>query len=1037
MTRSSPIAAPRVQNIPAGAPFLQNFVAALLDGRVIPGLDRHSGPLALAETKIFVPTQRAGRALAAELARQSFGATLLLPKILPLGALDGAEEDFFGDGLDPALPRAARDIERRMKLGELILAWAKHLKNAIISIDEAGAIHHAPETLLVASSPADAWTLSGELAALIDEMIVEQADWTKLSEVNGEFDDYWRITQNFLTIAFEAWPAICAEAGFVDAAARRQIFVAQEIARTARCATPLIAIGSTGSHPLTAQLLAAIARAPQGAVVLPGLDQQADSAHFHAVLHENPCATHPQHFLARLLKILGVEREAVVSLAEPTPALRVREKFLSEAFRPAETTDCWPQWRAAQTEHTLAEALKKISLIEAADEREEALAIAVALRESLETPDKTAALITPDRTLAERVRAELLRWDVEIDDSGGVSLGATRAGALSRLILQAFCGGRAEAAALIAHPDARFASSEQAHALAQKFELGVLRAPVGGVDWSEKFFDLVAPAQIFAQEREAHPRQREIFSDTWLKLADFAQQLDAALEPLRALRGAEHELSHWLAAHRSALGMVLCGDPKMAPGGEDGEALDALFSELAQSAGPGFCFDAESYRWFFDAVCAEQILRSAARAHPRLKILGLLEARLIGVDRAILAGLDETIWPPQASTDAFLNRALRAELKLSSPERRIGQTAHDFAQNFCAPEVLLSRARKRGGKPTAPSRFLLRLEALAGAKNFKDLRQRGEFYLSCAKASDTTTPQPPLRRPAPCPPLDLRPMSLSVTRIETLRRDPYALYAEKILKLAPLPAIDPDRDAALIGTALHEALEAFCKQFDRNFLPPDARGKLLALAAEKLQNFSQKPEFNAFRWPRLIQGLDNFLRFESARRPLIDRLELEISGKLEITLKDQTSFTLTAKADRLEILRDGRAALVDYKTGTPPTPKQVRAGFAPQLTLEAAMLTRNGFEQCAGRPVEDAFYVALGGGSAKAWTGLSSKDENFADLAERHFSELIGLLNDFRDPAQTFPARPFPQFAAKYNAYDHLARTREWSASGAEEGADE
>ncbi len=511
---------PRVFTIPPGAPFLEVFAGALLDGRVVPGLSRESGPLALAKATIFVPTRRAGRALATELARQNGDRAILLPKILALGALDGENgEAAFDNPLDPSLPRAAGDIERRMILGELILAWARNLRQAIVSIDADGTVRKAEESLLVAAHPADAWRLSGDLAALIDEMIIENVDWAALKKLNGEFDDYWRITLNFLDIAMRNWPTIQQERGFVDPAARQQALIERAMENVGSDGEPMIAIGSTGSNIRTARLLKAIAGATQGAVVLPGLDQRLDKESFAAIrTGDEPCATHPQAYLARLIETIGVTREEVVALAAPDGARAKgrpeRDAFCSEAFRPADTTDLWPRWRAAQSPETLREALAGVTLVEAADDREEALAIAVILREALEHDGLTAALATPDRGLAERVRAELLRWNVEIDDSGGATLAASRAGSLARLVLLALNGAGADCAALISHPDFSLGFGAEAENLARLFEIGVLRSDAGGARWRDR----IEPARTAAQDKHAHPRQKEISSADWAAL---------------------------------------------------------------------------------------------------------------------------------------------------------------------------------------------------------------------------------------------------------------------------------------------------------------------------------------------------------------------------------------------------------------------------------------------------------------------------------------------------------------------------------------
>jgi ATP-dependent helicase/nuclease subunit B len=296
----------------------------------------------------------------------------------------------------------------------------------------------------------------------------------------------------------------------------------------------------------------------------------------------------------------------------------------------------------------------------------------------------------------------------------------------------------------------------------------------------------------------------------------------------------------------------------------------------------------------------------------------------------------------------------------------------------------------------------------------------------------------PLSRPAPCPPLELRPQRLSVTRIEMLRRDPYAVYAETILKLQPLPGLDADPGPREIGNAMHEVLEEFVRAHPSGALPEKAREILINSAREKLAQFAGDAEFQSFRWPRLVRGLEAYLAFEARRRPQIEKIVVETGGALPLALADGSTFLLTAEADRIELLNDGGAVVVDYKTGKPPSNKEVRAGFAPQLTLEAAMLERGAFRGVAPRRVETAFYLPLGGDKTKPQNLDDPKKGPFADLVDAHFRELTGLLNHFRNPAHGYPARPFPQFAARYNDFDHLARTREWSASGADAvGGDE
>jgi ATP-dependent helicase/nuclease subunit B len=1047
----------RVFTIAPGAPFLKTFAAAFLEGRVIEGYSASLGPLALAEATIYVPTRRAARALADEFFRAIDRPAVLLPRILPLGALEETETSLlFDEGAldgthDPGLPEAMGEIARRMRLAGLILTWARALSHAIIAVSAQG--EHAfdtRESFLVATTPADDWYLSGELANLIDELIIEDVAWEKLDPLAlPEFDRYWRITLDFLNIAIEQWPKILAEGNLVDKA-RRQVALIEAQSRRLQDGTlsgPLIAIGSTGTNRATARLLAAIARAPKGAVVLPGLDLDLDDRAW-AMIAGDPdqnieaSFTHPQAALSRLLGLLQVKREVVVSLGEVAQSLAARGTFVSEALRPAESTDEWIAYRGSVDADELDAALQGVSLIEAADEREEALALAIAMRHVLETACETAALVTPDRNLARRVRTELLRWSVDAEDSAGEPLSTSPLGVLARLAIACAASKMAapDIAALLTHPLLRLGLSREDIVRRVAFlEIGLLRSASAAGCLAERMVGapsaLIAAARDEANDPFAHPAKKRISDGEWASLDDLLSRLGAQFAPLLNLRG-NHTLDRWVAAHRDTIEAISSPEED----GLKGEtALDALFDELMQNAPDHMTFDVESYGLFFAAVAREIILRDATRAHPRLQILGLLEARLVDADVMLLGGLDETVWPPQARTDAFLNRPMRAALGLTPPERKLGQTAHDFAQAMGKGKVILSRARKRDGAPVVASRFLQRMAALGDAA-WQACKERGDYYLRLARAIDhSATVAPPSDRPLPRPPVELRPKRLSVTQIETLRRDPYALYAEKILRLKELDPLGGALGAGEFGGAIHAALERFVDGHPVGPLPPDAREKLRALLREELGLQLQDADFAALRWPRLEKTIDFYLGFEARRRDKITAIKTECEGKLDIPLDDGSIFTLAARADRIELNTDGSVTLVDYKTGTLPGLKEIEVGFAPQLTLEAAMAARGAFNLGCEIETIDALYLKLGGarGGEERPVRFDKVKANFLDVAEDHFYGLVELLDQFRDPATAYPPRPFPKFAKRYNAYDHLARVKEWSLGGeAEEGGE-
>ncbi|MGP0058466.1 MAG: double-strand break repair protein AddB [Beijerinckiaceae bacterium] len=1034
---------PHVFTIPPGAPFLKSFVAELLEGLIVEGFSCALGPLDMVDATIYVPTRRAARALIDEFARALGRPATLLPRILPLGGLDSTEtsllfeEPGFESPLSEALPLAAPEIWRRMQCAQLTLAWAHALRHAIIAMDrDGGPITDSSETLLVGTSSIDAWHLAGELTGLIDELIIEDVAWEKLDPlVLPEFDRYWRITLDFLNIAMEQWPQILAAHNLVDAATRRMRLVAEQMhaIQSGRVEGPVIAIGSTGSNRATARLLAAIARAPRGAVVLPGLDLSLDEETWQRIAtdrdakHE-PAFGHPQAGLHRLLPMLGVGRADVIEIGTVSPPLATRQRLVSEALRPADTTEHWRDYRASTPAHEIELALADVTLVEAADDREEALCLAIALRQVLETPLATAALVTPNRDLARRVSAELTRWGIEIDDSAGEPLGASPYGTLASLVAQ--CAEHKLAApdlvALLGHPMVRLGGARSnIERLAPLFEIGVLRCGFEVADFDSAQAAIEA-AKAAASEVFAHPAKTRIGAADWCALADLFDRLTQALAPLMALQGA-HDLSRWIDAHRSTLDAVTRGEDGMA--GDDYEEFNALLDEISAATVPELTFNMEAYGLFIARIASERILHRARRTHPRLKIFGLLEARLMDADALLLGGLDETIWPPQAQGDAFLNRPMRAALGLTPPERRIGQTAHDFVEAMGHRNVILSRALKRGGAPTVASRFVQRLAAVAGT-HFEAARARGRALVDLAQALDRPTgPSPPNQRPMPRPDLALRPRRLSVTRIEMLRRDPYAVYAEFILQLLALPPLGADDRANRLGDVIHAALEDFVRRFPAGPLPANADLILTGKMQEALREHLTNAEFAAFRWPLIARAIAFYLAFEAGRRDGIARIDVEIRDEIAIPLEDGTSFTLSAKADRIERNKDGSVTFVDYKTGMPPSVREVYAGFAPQLTLEAAMAKRGAFGLRAGTRIEGALYLKLGGrtgGEARSLI-FDKQEESFDSVTDMHFQELVALLNQFRRPETAYVPRPFPKYAARYNDYDHLARVKEWS----------
>jgi ATP-dependent helicase/nuclease subunit B len=997
-----------------------------------------------------VPTRRAALALQRDLVVASGKPSLILPRIAPLGVLEPTAETVEVEPPRLEERAAVGDLTRRMVLSRLTRAWGEALKGAIRRVDAEGRIvSDVREPPLVAASPAQAFALAGDLAGLIDDVVIEGLDWARLDHLAPEaFDPYWRITLDFLKIATAAWPKWLDERGLIDRATGAALRVEREIAalRDGVARGPTIIAGSTGTNRAIARLIGAIARAPSGAVVLPDLDLDLDEASWSMIGRED-AAGHPQAALRRLLQIIEVPRAEVRELAAPPPALKARRRLLAEALRTAESTHLWAKERRSSGEGALA----GVALIVADNEAEEALALAVAMRAALETPGKTAALITPDPAIARRVCAELARWDIEVENSAGRTLGDTLAGGFARLAIPAALDfAPLPIAALLRHPLARLGRDGPAFAdAARALELSVLRAPLppGGLADVGAVF---AAARVAHGKPRAHPALSSLREEDLAAAESLLRDLVDALAPLREFDRAA-PLDEMIAAHRATLDALTDeaplpplrerGSRPLLPQGREkgsalaaapgGEALEALFDEWALASEQAFMVTLADYESLFETLLAGERAPPEPGGHPRLAILGLLEARLLRFDLALLAGLDETVWPPAAQTDAFLNRPLREAFGLSPPERRIGQTAHDFTAALGATEAVISRGLKRGGSPTVPSRFWQRIGAVAGERAMAEALARGETWLRHARALDSPGATTAIRRPEPRPKAALRPAQLSVTRIETLRRDPYAIFAERVLRVAPLDPIGAEIGAREIGEVWHAALETFARGAVENEAPDDKLARLYAIAEDAFAPLNADPAFRALRWPRIRVGLDTFLGFDAERRELASQIWIESEGRLDMTLGDGSTFRLTARADRIDRLRAGGAALIDYKTGAPPGNSEVQVGFAPQLTLEAAMLARGGFAEIGALEPATAFYLKLGGADGGRPIELKFRDdESFPAVVARHFAGLKRLLEQFRDEQTPYLSQPFPKFLGRGSDYDHLARVKEWSATG-------
>lgn len=959
-------AQPRLFALPPGA----DFPAELVRGLKARLAD--APPEAMAQVQVFVNTQRMRRRIIDLFSAE--GASFL-PRIRLVTDL-GVEAAIEG------IPAAIPPLRRRLELTQLVA----RLLDAQPDL--------APRTAL--------YDLADSLATLMDEMQGEGVTPEKIAALDvSNHSAHWTRTQSFMQIVQPFFGTDDAP----DPEARQRRVVEALAARWQATPPqgPIIVAGSTASRGTTLRFMQAVAALPQGALILPGFDFDLPGAVWDGMGDAMTAEDHPQYRFRRLLDQLGHSHADVTHWSGRPAPCPARNRLVSLSLRPAPVTDQWLTEGQHLTD--LAEATAAMTLIEADSPRDEALAIALILREAADL-GKVTALITPDRGLTRQVTAALDRWGIVPDDSAGKPLALSAPGRLLRHV-SGLMGRRLTSEALLTllkHPLTASDSERGTHLrLTRELELKLRKygppfpEPEALRAWAEARKDDAAGPWV-----------------EWI-IAATADLEGMGPQPLTLLLDQHLAITETLARGPSGTGT---GELWLQTAGE--AARSAIAGLQAEAAAAGL-FTVQDYRNLFDAILNRGEVREEALGHPRLMIWGTLEARVQGADLVILGGLNDGIWPQIPAPDPWLNRKMRKDAGLLLPERRIGLAAHDYQQAIGAPEVVLSRARRDAEAETVPSRWLNRLTNLLGGLSAQNgpaalaaMKARGQHWLDLADALErpiALTPSAP--RPAPRPPLAHRPRKLALTRITTLIRDPYAIYARYILRLKKLDPLHRTADARLRGSLLHEILETFVKQRQPE-TRPEARARLLRIAESVLQAQVPWPAARTLWLSRMERAADFFLDHDG-----IDGgapVGIEKTGEVALTPLD---FTLYGTPDRIDLLPDGRLHILDYKTGTPPTPKQ-QEQFDKQLLLAAAMAERGGFAELGFADVARISYVGLGSTPKLVATEITPA------ITGKVWQDLHRLITRYMTEETGYAARRAVFDSRFPGDYDHLARFGEW-----------
>ncbi len=962
--------------LPANADFLEAVARRWLASGFPPG-----------EGLILLPTRRAARTLVAAFLRVSNGVPMLLPRITAIGALDETPLTLAGAlNLPPAVEPAIRLAE----LSRLILALPV----------EAGGVAQADQ----------AWLLARELATLMDEAERSEIDDLPAAlarAADGTLAEHWDITLRFLDIVTRVWPLWLEQQGLMNPQARI-VALLQAQAQAWQDEPPRFAVwvaGATGGIKAVAGLLKVVARLPDGMVILPGVAEDPP-------VDFEP--SHPQSGLLGLLAGMGAAPGDVARWDAPASAPAGRVAMLDRALLPASGLSAWREPGSADT--------SGLFRLEPADQQEEAVAIALILRNTLETPNARAALVTPDRQLATRVAAELLRWGVVADDSAGEPLAQSPPAVFLRLIAETVATGLAPVAllALLKHPLAAAGLSlADCRKAARDLELLALRGPkpqpgLAGLRLAAKEH-AGAAAFIMRIDGCLAPLLRVFAAAGPVPPSDMIAALVEAGETLAATDEASGPSRLWAQEEGEALAQALSGAI---------EALERLPGQ-APSVLPGL-IDAllEGI-----SVRTRRALRGREERteHPRVYIWGLLEARLQAVELVVLGGLAETVWPPATDPGPWMSRPMRTAAGLPSPEEAVGQAAHDFVMACCAaPVAVLSCPRRRDGAPAVPARWLARITAYLDGQKLTLARHSAAIW---ARQLDQPSGAPhPVSPPTPRPPLALRPRRLSVTEIETWLVDPYAIYARHILRLRKLRPLEEATDASDYGSIVHQGFQHYIAEHGAGWTGA-SRAQLRAAMARALAEAGLRQALAEWWSPRLARiadwAADMEIERRQSHRPVATGAEL--SGEWRLSVPG--GFLLRGRADRIEKRADGSIAILDYKTGKPPSESAVAAGLSPQLPLEAAMAASGAFgDEWQGPAAELTYWHVSGGAEPGRATHLfKSVAAEIAANAVQARDRLFNRIEAFDNPDQAYLAQPHPGMKPRFSDYAQLARVDEWA----------
>ncbi len=1001
-----------VYNMPSGVPFLRSLAE---------GLMAEFGEQ-LSDALILLPTRRAVRGLTElflQISQEQGQGVMLMPRLNTLADIDPNEPPFEPSDVAGLVPQAIDGTQRRFEMAKIVERFYRRASD--MPLDAAAAL-----------------ALADPLLTILDDAASEEtriSDLAELSEIQAFAAQHFQHAAELYKIIQTYWPERLRELDALEPKAR-QVEVLDKLTEQWQESPPnypIIIAGSTGTLGATARLMACVSHLPRGVIILPGLDNSPERS------WENVAEQHPQNSLKNLLGVFGLDRGDVLTWPHITgidPArtskLAARRLLLAESLVPVDNTADWLERiatirRNAPDTEPFVDAMEGLSVLEAANDEDEALTIALLMRETLEEPGQTAALVTPDQGLARRVKARLRRWKVDVDISQGEPLEETPVGGFLTAIVD-----------LLGDPE-----SPVALAVLLNHPLTHLGAEFGAVkrEWQSLEKRLYRGVRPDMEEIEKKDKSQLI------------ARLSSALMPLTDL-GENASVKEWAQKLREVAldiasleeGAEKCDGAARLRGASGGREGDAVLQSLIDFGHNLRETTPAGLSRLLAVLMRGKVVRPPFGTHPRLSILGPLEARMLSADRIILGGLNEGVWPATPKVEPFLSRAMRKSVGLSLPEKRFGLSAHDFAELAAHSNVVLTRAKRSGGSPMVASRWLWRLQTLLrgalGETRADSLLSAQDHYLRLAEALDNVTPDEiknaQIEPPKPAPPVKDRwafgkGRRVSITQVKTWIRDPYSIFAKHTLGLKSLDPLDAALGAGDFGTAIHDGLEQFLRVHKEDW-SKQTESKLIEFLKQAFIE-SGYVDFEIAKETKRFEAIatEFYIWLRERQTDGFDAWAIESEAEHYIKELD---FTLSGKADLIERRPEGYG-VIDYKTGAPPSVKVVKAGFDPQLPLSAWLLAQGGFKEVKkGQTIQLGYVRIKGSNNDFSHQVLTSPEQKNGLSAEEYAQDAIDVLGKlvraYDDPKTAYYSQPRIQYTHDYGDYDDLARRGEWASLGGE-----